>query len=139
MAAPDLIGVGFNFPLTYNVRGQVGLIGGLQDSVNIVRESIKRIVMTPRGSRPMLTNFGCRIHELVFATLDDGTFALVRYHVIEAITEFEERATIDRIRVSSNQEESRLLIDLDFTVIQTNDSGNLVFPAYISSGGRVIA
>src|SRR5438445_5912281 len=65
-AADDFVGRGWAFPLRLDSTGAFALSAGDDD----VAESIRLILGTSPGERPMRPEFGCPIHELVFDTVD---------------------------------------------------------------------
>ena len=67
----DIIGKGWRFPLGVDGRGGVALSEGDQD----IEEAIAIILNTPKGLRLMRPEFGCRIHDLLFAPLNAATLA----------------------------------------------------------------
>jgi phage baseplate assembly protein W len=85
----------------------------------------------------MRPNFGCGIHDLVFTALDSTTLQLIRSTVEESLRRCEAR--IDVLSVTVDEEatsEGKLLIELEYRVRKTNQTGNLVFPFYIREGGQ---
>ena len=46
-----------------------------------IEESIRLILGTAPGERPMRPEFGCAIHDYVFAPADAGTAGLIAYEV----------------------------------------------------------
>jgi phage baseplate assembly protein W len=85
----------------------------------------------------MRPNFGCGIHELVFTAVDSTAIQLVRSVVEEALRRCEAR--IDVLGVSVDEQstaEGKLLVEIEYRVRKTNQTGNLVFPFYFREGGR---
>lgn len=138
MAQPerkDFLGRGWAMPAALDPRtGHVTEAEYEED----VRQSIRIIVETVPGERVMRPNFGCGIHELVFASIDSETLQRVRSTVEEALRRCEAR--IEVIDVAVNEEsaltDGSLLIEVDYRVRNTNQVGNLVFPFYFREGGQ---
>jgi phage baseplate assembly protein W len=100
-----------------------------------VRESILLILGTARGERVMRPDFGCGIHDLVFATNDSVTAARVSHEIRESMIEWEPRAETVTIDVAPDPaDESRLVISLVYRVRATNNVFNLVYPFYLQVG-----
>ena len=59
----DFLGVGWKFPLQVTPGGQIAQARYEQR----IEESIYLILSTAKGERVMLPDFGCGIHDLVFA------------------------------------------------------------------------
>src|SRR5713226_2461268 len=83
----NFLGVGFNIPFT------VGSNGGIQLSKyeSNIEESVRIVIGTALGERQMLPEWGCRIHDFVFAPNNTSTQTLVAHHVEEALAKYEHR------------------------------------------------
>jgi hypothetical protein len=123
----DLIGAGWNFPLAVNVRGGIALAR----HVNEIEQAIAVILSTPRGQRVMRPEFGCRIHELIFAPINASTFATAKRHVQEALARWEPRiAVLDIAIVPDTGQPACLLIAITYQVRSTYNERTLVYPFY---------
>src|SRR5260370_7503640 len=91
----NFLGVGFKFPFS------VGPNGGIQLSKyeSNIEESVRIIIGTALGERQMRPEWGCRIHDFVFAPNNTSTQTLVGHHVEEALAKYEHR--IRNIEVQS--------------------------------------
>jgi hypothetical protein len=123
----DFIGAGWGFPVRADPTGGIALVGGEQE----IRESISVILSTTPGERPMRPEFGCGIHDLVFAPLGANTFGRIAAEVRQCLRRWEPRIDVDEVNVSADAEDpSRLSIDVRYVIRSTNDPRNLVFPFY---------
>lgn len=131
-ATKDFLGSGWHFPPRLDTRGQIELVHEEAD----VEEAIGIILNTRKGERPMRPEFGCAIHDLVFAPGDPSTIGLARRYAQEALVMWEPR--IDRVEVRSVADgpEEALMLDVRYRVIATNSARNLVFPFYTIPGGE---
>jgi uncharacterized protein len=121
------IGRGLAFPLRTSATGSVALVHGRTE----LEEAIRLIVATAPGERPMRPEFGCRIHDHVFAPINDTTIGTISFEVERAVTRWEPRVDVERVNVYADDEIDGLLyIDLVYRVKETNDERNLVFPFY---------
>ena len=122
-----LLGSGLAFPLRVDARGGLALAHEDED----VREAISLILGTAPGERPMRPEFGCGIHDYVFAPGDGATAGRVAQHVREALERWEPRIAVDDVVVAFDAADAgTLYIDVHYTVRSTNDRRNLVFPFY---------
>lgn len=115
---------------------RTGLVASVEYEEDI-RQSILIILETAPGERVMRPNFGCGIHEMVFTSLDSTSLQLIRSSVEEALRRCEAR--IDVLGVTFDEtvvSEGKLIIELEYRVRRTNQTGNLVFPFYFREGGR---
>jgi phage baseplate assembly protein W len=128
------LGRGWAVPVTLDPR--TGLVASAAYEQDI-RQSILIILETAPGERVMRPNFGCGIHELVFAAVDSTTLQRIRSTVEEALRRCEAR--IDVLAVNVNEAatlQGELLVEIEYRVRKTNQLGNLVFPFYFREGGR---
>ncbi|HEV2783967.1 MAG TPA: GPW/gp25 family protein [Actinophytocola sp.] len=124
----DFIGRGWAFPVHTDATGSVALVGGDREIV----ESIRLILGTALGERPMRPEFGCAIHDLVFAPADAATAGQIAYEVRVSLERWEPRITLTDVVVGFEAvERGTLLIDVRYTMRNTNDPRNLVFPFYV--------
>jgi len=100
-----------------------------------VEESILLILATAPGERPMLPDFGCGIHDLVFAENNSTTITLVVHQVREALVKYEARIDVLDVHADSTVDSPNLLlIRVNYRIRATNAIGNLVYPFYITEG-----
>ena len=115
---------------------QTGLVASVEYEEDI-RQSIRIILETAPGERVMRPNFGCGIHDLVFAALDSTTLQLIRSSVEEALRRCEARIDVLDVTVDEAATvKGELLIELEYRVRRTNQVGNLVWPFYFREGGQ---
>ena len=131
----DFLGRGWAMPVELDPR--TGLVASVAYEEDI-RQSIRIILETAPGERVMRPNFGCGIHELVFAALDSTTLQRIRSMVEEALRRCEARIDVleRHGRRGRRPREGKLLVELEYRVRKTNQIGNLVFPFYFREGGR---
>jgi phage baseplate assembly protein W len=124
----NFIGTGLAFPLGFDPAGGVTLVSGHRE----IEESIQLILGTAQGERPMRPEFGCGIHDYVFAEADDTTAGLVAYEVRGALQRWEPRVDVVSVEVvPAGEERNCLLIDIAYQIRGSNDRRNLVFPFYV--------
>ena len=129
--AKEFLGVGWAYPVRTKVDGTISLSRFEDD----IREAILIILGTAKGERVMRPDFGCGIHDLVFAPINTATITLVQNSVREALTVYEPRIELMRVEVLSDRaDEGKLLVDMDYRVRSTNNRFNLVYPFYLKEG-----
>jgi Bacteriophage baseplate protein W len=130
----DFLGRGWAMPVELEPRtGLVARVAYEED----IRQSILIILETAPGERVMRPNFGCAIHELVFDAIDSTAIQRIRSVVEEALRRCEARIDVLGVAVEeSPSEQGRLLVEIEYRVRKTNQTGNLVFPFYFKEGGR---
>ncbi|GAB2964387.1 GPW/gp25 family protein [Micromonospora polyrhachis] len=124
----DFVGAGWAFPLRTDATGAIALVRGEREVV----ESIRLILGTSPGERPARPEFGCGIHELVFAPADASTAGQIAYQVRVALERWEPRIVLDDVIVDfTDAGEGTLYIDIRYRIRSDNDPRNLVFPFYV--------
>lgn len=124
----EFLGVGWQFPVSLDEPGQIAM-AAYEESV---RQAIWTILSTAPGERVMRPDFGCGIHDLVFAPNSPGTAGQVIGQVRRALVRWEPR--IDLLEVDARPDpaqSSRLLIVITYQVRTTNNEFNLVYPFYL--------
>ncbi len=124
----DLLGSGIAFPLRVDHRGGLALASGAED----VRQAIELILATTPGERPMRPEFGCRLGDFVFETLDPAAIARLREEVVSSLERWEPR--IDVLDVTCDLRDldvGRVLVEVSYALVTTNDVHNLVYPFYL--------
>ena len=123
----DVVGSGWAFPPTVDARGRIALARQERD----VEEAIRMILLTPIGQRVMRPEFGCRIHDLIFAPNEATTTGLARYYVEDALGMWEPRIDVTEVLVTPDPlNTGRLLIEIRYVIKATHDERALVFPFY---------
>ena len=121
------LGIGWKFPLQVTAGGQIARSRYEQR----IEESIFLILSTAPGERVMLPEFGCGIHDLVFAANNPGTLSRVTQSVRKALTDSEPRIDVlDLAAESAPGQDNLLLIRISYRIRANNAIGNLVYPFY---------
>jgi hypothetical protein len=124
----EFVGSGWAFPLHTDATGRVSLTSGHQE----IEESIRLVLATAPGERPMRPEFGCAVHNYVFAPADASTAGDIAYAVRVALDRWEPRIELEEVTVRYDAVQSgALYVDIAYSVRGTNDPRNLVFPFYV--------
>jgi len=134
----DFLGSGWAFPVRVDKDGAIAP----QKYEDNIKESIQIILGTAKGERQMRPDFGCGIHELVFALNNYATAGMAAYHVEQALIRWEPRIELIKVEASPGKEKAngssgggeRLIISIEYRVIATNSIFNLVYPFYLTEG-----
>lgn len=122
------LGVGWKFPPDLS-GGRAALAAGEES----IHQSIWIILATAPGERVMRPDFGCGIHNLVFALSNGTTAGLIAFEVRQALLRWEPRIEVLDVRVTPADE--RLLVDVEYCIRATNSRFNLVYPFHLERGG----
>lgn len=127
----EFLGQGFKFPIRINGRGGLSYVSAEQS----ISESIWIIINTPLRSRVMEPEFGCNIHDYLFAPNNPNTVAAIVHGVQKSLVRYEPRVDILDVQAKSHPESLNvLLINIDYRVRANNAMHNLVYPFYINEG-----
>jgi uncharacterized protein len=127
--ASKFLGVGWQFPISRDFQTRDIALARYEDSI---RQAIWIILSTAPGERVMRPDFGCGLHNLVFAVNSAGTAAQVASEVRQALLRWEPRIEGLEVAVTTDASEpTRLLIDIGYRVRATNNRFNLVYPFYL--------
>lgn len=128
---PEFLGQGWGFPVTTTRDGAIELAAGEPD----IEQSIRIILGTAKGERVMRPDFGCGIHDYVFATVDRTTLTLVETAVEDALRDWEPRIDVQQVEASTAElADGKLMIHIAYRVRSANTDRNLVYPFYLTEG-----
>ncbi|HUT17995.1 MAG TPA: GPW/gp25 family protein [Anaerolineae bacterium] len=123
------LGQGLAWPLQVDSRGGLALAHGERD----LEQAIQIILETAPGERVMRPEFGCRIHDLVFAPHDAATEGLVIRYVEEALERWEPRVAVQQVNISTDPtRDGVLLIEIRYQVKDSHDERSIVHPFYLT-------
>jgi phage baseplate assembly protein W len=129
----DFLGTGWAHPVGTDYRGDIEL-SSAEDNI---RQSVRIIIGTAKGERVMRPDFGCEVHDYVFAAADPATLSMVEDAVEDALVQWEPRIDVERVEAAPDEENpNRVLVEIDYWVRETNSSANLVYPFYLNEGER---
>jgi phage baseplate assembly protein W len=91
--------------------------GGVEwaSGVEKVQQNLRLILGTRYGERPMLREFGSRVHSLVHEPNDDVMSDLLRKQAHEALVQWERRVVVTSARVVRREGEATLLLKYVFS------------------------
>lgn len=105
------------------------------DAEEDIRQSIYLILMTRKGERAMLPDFGSSLHDYVFELPDQAAQNLIASEVVDALTRWEPRILdIEAELDESDLPDGKLVFTIRYTVRDTTNPNNLVFPYYLYEG-----
>jgi phage baseplate assembly protein W len=131
--AESFVGQGWSFPLRTDATGSIALVSEDSD----LERAIRIILGTAPGERPMRPEFGCGIHNYVFASADPTTAGRLATEVEQALRRWEPRVDVKGVKVSVDEVDRNVLyIDIQYTKRGSYDPRNLVFPFYVIPEGE---
>jgi uncharacterized protein len=102
----DPKGVAFPFRIDPTTGG-ISWASGAQK----IRDDLRVLIGTRLGERPLIRDFGTRVHSLVHEPNDDVTADLLRKQAHEAVVRWERRVVVTRARIDRRDDELRLILN----------------------------
>ena len=132
MVNSGFLGVGWSYPVRVDGDGGISLETQHEEKI---RQAIWIILATARGERVMRPDFGCGIHDLVFAVNSPGTAGRVAGEVRQALVQWEPRIDVIDVRAETPPEaRNYLLLRIDYRIRTNNAFYNLVYPFFLTEG-----
>jgi phage baseplate assembly protein W len=127
----EFLGRGFKFPVRLNGRGSLSYA----EAEESIAQSIWIILSTPLRSRVMEPEFGCNIHDYLFAPNNPNTVAAIVQGVQRALVRFEPRIDVLDVQAQASPDTPNALqVEVDYRVRANNAQHNIVYPFYLNEG-----
>jgi uncharacterized protein len=124
----EFLGQGLAFPLQVNPRGSIALAMGERD----IEQAIGIILETVPGERVMRPEFGCRVHELIFAPNNASTHGLIIHYVEQALERWEPRIQVREVEVNTDPSNgATLLVEIKYLIKDSHDERSIVYPFFL--------
>ena len=126
-AQQDFVGSGFDFPMDIDDQGGIRMVGGTDN----IDRSIRLIMGTAYGERPMRPDFGCGIHDLLFDSTSLELLGQVQAQVVASLRRWETRADILDVSATYGDDPTVINIQVTYRVKGNYDPRNLLVPFYV--------
>lgn len=123
---------GISFPFRIGNRGGVVMSGTSAYEVPHILESMQQILLTKPRERGMETDFHCEVINNVFGINNENLYNLVEYQVKSALEKWEDRITVDSVKVYG--EDNTVYADITFTA----KLYNAVYSAKMKVGDLIV-
>lgn len=87
---------GLTFPLGSR---EAGGFFSKSSGINMIKDAVEQLLLTERGERLMLPNYGCNLRRYLFQPLDQTTFSSIKREVQTSFRNYIVGATIQKIGV----------------------------------------
>ena len=123
-----IIGCGWRFPPQLDARGTIALATDVEE----IEQAIHIILGTIPGQRVMRPEFGCRIHELVFAPNNTATVGLAIRYITEALERWEPRIHVQQVQADTDADDPAcLIVTVEYEIAASHNRRSLVYPFYL--------
>ncbi len=82
--------------LAYPVKASKKGLLKTNSDIDLIKSDIKQILITRKGERVMLPEFGSKILDFIHEPLDNVTCSLIRNEIINAVSKWENRITVNK-------------------------------------------
>ena len=124
------LGTGVTFPPQIDpATGRFKMSSGPQS----VKESIYLILMTQVTERLTRPNFGTETASYVFMDVSLTELTIMRRDLTDSILRQEPRVSTVDITTDMHAQQGYIMISIDYTLADTNQRDNLVFPFYLNA------
>lgn len=128
----NISGSAWKFPIAFDTLEREPIMANTDTAIV---QSIRLLLGTRRGERPMNPFLGNDIQELLFQHPDATTLKEIELLLRHTLIRYEPRIDVEKITVdSTGMEVGQLLFRIQYTVRITNSRHNKVFPFYIKEG-----
>jgi phage baseplate assembly protein W len=111
----DFLGRGWRFPFQFDAATGGTAMSEYEENI---RECITIILATKPGERQMLPEFGCRMHELMFAPATRATSTVIAHHVQRALERWEPRIEVGKVD-SWAEPTGQIRVQVSYTIRST--------------------
>lgn len=123
----DFIGFGFAYPLGVDDQGGMRMVTGVEN----IERSIRLIIGTAYGERPMRPEFGCGIHDLIFDLASAELTSQIQMQVEASLKRWETRADVLKVTAEYDDDPATVNIAVTYRIKGTYDPRNLLVPFYV--------
>jgi len=126
----SFLGTGWAFPVEFR-KTAVQCNVSMAEDVEDIKQSLDILFSTRTGERVMHPDYGAALDHLVFEPINESLKNLIKDIIKKALMYYEARIELIDINIDDSEvTEGRILIELTFTVRQTNSRFNYVFDYY---------
>lgn len=97
----------------------------LKNDADSVKQSIKNLVLTDKGERLFQPNIGCKVRSLLFENFTPQSKIVAKQTIEETINEYEPRAMLQNVEISSDPDNNAMLVSVLFNLINSPEVQSL--------------
>jgi len=110
---------GINFPFRNNPKGYYFSLSETTDEE--IRSNLLHLILTRKGSRYFLPDFGTRIYEFIFDPLDGETFEGIKAEIQEQVDKYIPNLIVNNISVTPYLQSDEAPGEINYEQLGQND------------------
>ena len=91
----------------------------VRNDAESVKQSIKNLILTDKGERFFQPGIGCKIRSLLFENFTPQTKIVAKQTIEETINEYEPRAMLQNVDISSDPDNNAMLVSVLVNLINS--------------------
>ena len=108
------------------------------NDINVILNSWKNILMTPKRTYDHDPDFGCGIHEFLFEPADVKTEQKIKNEIMRQIPKYDNRAVIDNISISFFSNKKGFIINLSMIYKKQENNLKVIIDETIFTGTSML-
>jgi len=133
----SFLGTGWAFPPHFSAEaGTVELVSAETD----INQSLQILLATSLGERVMQPTYCCNMLDYQFEPVNSNLLSFLQSLIENALLFHEPRIIVEKINItdagSFDLIEGKLIIEIDYRIIETNSRFNYVFDFYLREANR---
>ena len=104
---------GINFPFRQSINGKYLSLSETTDEE--IRSNLIHLLLTRKGYRYYLPDFGTRLYEFIFEPMDSPTFDAIRADIKDAVAKYIPNLKINGISITPYTDDAELIGDLNIS------------------------
>ena len=122
----DGVTYGINFPFRDSTRGDYLQLTELENQE--IKADLIHLLLTRKGSRYFLPNFGTRLYEFIFEPFDNVTFDAIQSDIREAVATYMPNLLLNNITIIPLDPEEELVSETQTNIAGPGDISIYRFP-----------
>jgi hypothetical protein len=95
------------------------------DYAKSIKQSVKIILLTRKGERIMLPEFGTNLRRYLFEPLDQTVREIIRTEIINSLYEWEDRIRDIEVKFANTESDGNLCVEVSYRVTGLNVRDNM--------------
>ena len=125
----SFLGTGWGFPVTFQ-KNKGHCSGRTVSEIEDIKESLTILFSTRPGERVLRPDYGCSMDDLIFEPVNESLKNYLIDLIKKSILYYEARIDLEKVELTDESIEGRVIITMTFSLRTTNSRFNYVFDYY---------